>query len=185
MPKPKKHGMWFDFTRHIDIHDNVLAGYENSMVSSTKYTKTWKSNNTFIEHYVKFEFAHNGYTLEITKESQVSYINHKKYGRVPHEAKTTYFNYVAINQSKNHHIRYCSPHDTNYDSNRPWHNKDHRHESMVSGQESILIYSKDDRPFTDRLKKKFKVGKVNVSIQYDVNDDWPLLGEFFADIYKL
>ena len=185
MTKSKKHGMWFDFTRHMDIHDNVLAGYENSMVHQKKYQKQWNKDKTAIEHYVKFEFAHNGYVLEITKESQVSYVNHKKHGKIPHEAKTIYYNYVAINHTKNHYIRYCSPHELNYDSNRPWHSQNHRHESTSSDKETILIYSRDDRPLTDRFKKKFKVKKKNIIINYDSNDDWPVLGEFFADIYKL
>ena len=152
------------------------------MVVPTDYTEIWEKPN---EHKfsVKFVLAINGYEIKITKISKVSFRHLKNNTLIPDKALSLEFNYVAYNTNKNHIIRYCSPHDTTYDPNRPWHIKHHRHE-FDGTIENILIYSDDDRPFMDRFKKKFQVDGHNTNIRYQ-NIDWPHISEFLTEIYTL
>lgn len=177
-----KHGIWFDFDRHIDIHRNVLSGWKSSMVTPTDYTETWEKPN---EHKfsVKFIFAINGYEIKITKITKVSFKYLKNNISIPDKALTTDFSYAAFNNHKNHMIRYCSPHEIIYDQTMPWHHKHHRHE-FNNNVENILIYSDDDRPFLDRFKRKFPVDGHMATIQHQ-NIDWPHISEFLTEIYKL
>lgn len=179
---PTKHGIWFDFDRHIDIHRNNLAGWKSSMVVPADYDEIWEAPDVH-KFSLKFQFQINGYEIKITKLSKVSFKVIKNNVQIPDKVKTLEYSYVGYNQHKNHMIRYCSPHSDTYDKQLPWHHKHHRHE-FDGYIENILIYSEDDRPYLDRFKKNFLSGKQNVSIQFQ-NIEWPHVSEFLSEIYKL
>ena len=133
------------------------------MVNPTSYAETWEKKDIH-KFFVEFEFDVNGYQIQITKFSNVSFKTLKNHTAIPDQARTKSFSYMAYNSHKKHSIRYCSPHSKDYIKKTPWHNKYHRHE-YDNGKEDILIYSKDDRPLKDRFNL-FKSYNRNLSIQY-------------------
>jgi hypothetical protein len=179
-----KHGQWFPFSQHIQIHDDVLAKYESAMIVPQEYSLNYLSHDV-LEHSVEFEFSHNGYRVKIEKESYVKFSKNSVTGKFePTQALTKFYNYVAWHSDKGHHIRYCSPHEENYRSDLPWHHKHHSHESWKKNQDTVKIYSNDDRPFTDRSKIQFTVDRSTVKINYLGEIDWPNVKDFLKQVHS-
>jgi hypothetical protein len=180
--QPAKHGIQFDFIRHIQIHRNVLSGWASSMVTPQVYTEIISGD--LLELSVKFQFAHNGYEVEVQKFGKITFMTDSMGNKFPHQVITTSFGYAAFNQSTGNFIRICSPHEYTYNPNYPWHSKPHRHDLDNAG-ETITIYSDDDRPLRDRLRgRKYTSGKKQVEIEY-TDEDWHHLSEFYSEIFKL
>lgn len=186
MSKPKqqaKHGIWFDFIRHMQIHRSVLAGWSSCMVNPQTYSENIAGDT--LELQVKFQFAVNGYEVEIQKFGKIAFTMDVGGNKVPHQVRTETFGYSAFNQVKGHSIRICSPHEFKYNPNYPWHTKHHRHDIDTSG-ELITIYSEDDRPIYDKIRfgHKYMSGGKQVKVQY-TDQTWPHLSEFFSETFKL
>jgi hypothetical protein len=184
----KKHGQWFPFAQHIQIHDSVLKKFETSMVSPTEYSLDYLNPpvNDILKHSVKFTFAHNGYEVKIEKKSKIKFIKSPVSGVLePSEALTIFYNYVARNPSTGHRIRCCSPHHHTYDKDLPWHHKHHVHELTIKGVETVLIHDNDDRPIQDRNQFKFYVDNVTISITYLGQVDWHNVKDFLKKVSSL
>lgn len=180
-----KHGRWFPFADHIRIHDEVLGKYAYLMLVPADYSFEYIQQD-ILRHSVEFEFPHNGYKIKIEKHSKLKFRKNSRTGQIePDEALTIYYNYVARNSSKGHHLRYCSPHESFYDSELPWHHKHHRHESIQSNLENVSIFDSDDRPAADQSTNQFHVSRKTIRIRYLGQTDWPNVKDFLKEVSEL
>lgn len=180
-----KHGKWFPFTAHIEIHDQVLKQFESYMVTPQEYSFNYIQKDV-LQHSVEFEFSHNGYRVKIEKKSKIKFKKNSRTGQVePDEALTIYYNYVARNSKKGHSLRYCSPHESFYDSELPWHHKHHRHESIKQNAENISIFDSDNRPVDDQGMNQIYVGNKIIGISHIGQVDWPNVKDFLKEVYNL
>jgi hypothetical protein len=185
MAYTSKHGKWFPFAEHIHIHDQVLKQFEYQMLTPQEYSFDYLQKD-ILRHYVEFEFRHNGYKVKIEKKSKIKFKKSLRSGQVePDEALTTFYNYVARNSDKGHSLRYCSPHESFYDSQLPWHHKHHRHESLSPGSERISVFDNNDRPIDDQGMNQFYVGRKTIHLTYLGQLDWPNVKEFLKEVNNL
>jgi len=180
-----KHGRWFPFTDHIRIHDEVLEKYAFSMLVPVEYSFEYIQKDV-LKHSVEFVFSHNGYKVKIDKHSKLKFKKNSRTNQFePDEALTIYYNYVARNSSKGHHLRYCSPHESFYNSELPWHHKHHKHDSIQTLRENVSIFDNDDRAVADQATNQFYIGRKTVHIRYLGQTDWPNVKDFLKEVSEL
>lgn len=180
-----KHGRWFPFIEHIRIHDEVLEKYTYLMVSPIEYSFDYIQED-ILRHFVEFEFLHNAYKIKIEKHSKLKRKKDSRTGQLePFEALTVYYNYVARNSGKGHHLRYCSPHESFYNSELPWHHKHHKHESTLKTSETVSIFDDDDRPSPDQSNNQLHLNGKSINIRYLGKTDWPNVSDFLKEVSGL
>ena len=174
-----KHGEWFDLTKHLQIHTDVISDY-NWLIKAGQNSYTVNSidlgDSLEITHEIKFE-THNGYGIEIFKRAQTSTEKPPKYGL------TEMFRYNCFSKKSDYHLMYHSNHSEKYNPNAPWHLRPHRHEFDGKIQK-LSVYSKDFRPAEER-KRKYTLKDCPVDLTFLEHEDWPHVKEFLDEVGHL
>ena len=174
----QKHGVWFDLSTHLAIHNDVIKKFSwliQSGDTEYKISNLNEKGQDKVKHSISFEST-NGYLINITKETLISSLD-------PESAMTVYFSYNCLSLKGDYHLRYHSAHSPVYNPNAPWHDKPHRHE--FDGKKKVIdIYSHDHRPKKDQFNKYTWKG-YPVTLTFLENEDWPFVKEFLEEVSYL
>ena len=158
----KKHGVWFDLSAHLAIHNDVInkfswliKDYDNNQYSLLKFQDKGFDK---IKHSISFKTT-NGFRIDIIKETIIS--KHSS-----ESAMTVGFAYNCLGLNTDYHLMYHSSHDVTYNPNAPWHDKSHRHE-FDGKVKKIDIYSYDHRIEKDQSRRyTWKGRSVNLNFYF-------------------
>ena len=175
-----KHGIWFDLSDHLTIHNKVIESYGWLIASGeTKYRvgSVTKEGVELLTHDIKF-ITTNGYIVEIFKSTILS-----GKGVNPRLGLTHQFSYNCIHEHGDYKLQYHSFHSKVFNHLAPWHHLPHRHE--IKGKRQIVdVYSHDDRP--EKLQhKKYTWPGGYIELAYLKHTDWPFVSEFLDEVSGL
>lgn len=175
-----KHGVWFNLTKHIQIHNDVIEQYGWLIKSGEQ---GYRINSTHLEdggieltHKITFT-THDDYRVQIFKWTQLSEEYPPQYGL------TVRFRYNCLSLKSSYRLMYHSAHSKIYNARAPWHFRPHRHE--FDGQVAkISVYSDDFRPEGER-DRKYTWKDFPAELEFLGHENWPFVSEFLEEVSNL